>query len=102
MTRAFRRRLEETAYILLQTDRLTMARMAVAAARALETGSVPPERHPLIRLFIAAGLARLVSGESVGTRRASEVLLEMIEHATENQSQVGPVETRPSGLILPR
>jgi hypothetical protein len=100
--RAFRRRLEETAYIFLQTDRLTAARLAAAAARALDEPAASPERHPLLRLLLAAGLARLVSGETVGARRASEVLLELVEHATENQSQAGPVETRPSGLILPR
>ncbi len=99
--RAFRRRLEEIAYVFLQTDRLALARLAAAAAHGLDAGGAP-ERHPLVRLLLAAGLARLVSGETVGTRRASEALLELIERASEQNAQAGPVETRPSGLILPR
>jgi hypothetical protein len=101
--RGLRRRLEETGYIFLQSDRLALARLAAAAARGLdESGGVPPERHPLVRLLIAAGLARLTGSELVGSRRASEVLLELVERAGEQQAQPGGVETRPSGLILPR
>jgi hypothetical protein len=97
------RRLEETAYIFLETDRLALARLAAAAALALEVGSPPPERQPLIRLLLAAGLARLTGSETAGSRRASEVLLELVERASQQQStQGGAVETRPSGLILPR
>jgi hypothetical protein len=102
--RGLRRRLEETGYIFLQSDRLQAARLAAAAARGLdETSGLPPERHPLVRLLIAAGLARLTGGETVGSRRASDVLLELVERAAEQQqAQPGGVETRPSGLILPR
>ncbi len=102
--RGLRRRLEETAYIFLESDRLALARLAAAAAHGLdEVGGVPPERHPLARLLIAAGLARLTGGELVGSRRASEVLLELVERAgDQKQGQPGGVETRPSGLILPR
>jgi hypothetical protein len=100
--RAFRRRLEETAYIFQATDRLAQARVAAAAARALDDGGVAPDRHPLMRLLLAAGLARLIGGESVFGRRASEALLELIERARESEEQAGAVETRPSGLILPR
>jgi hypothetical protein len=102
--RGLRRRLEETSYIFVQSDRLALARLAAAAARGLDdAGGVPPERHPLVRLLIAAGLARLTGGELVGSRRASEVLLELVERAGEQQQgQPGGVETRPSGLILPR
>jgi hypothetical protein len=100
--RAFRRRLEETAYILLTTDRLALARMGAAAARALDESGMPTERHPLMRLLLAAGLARLIGAESVGGRRGSEVLLELVERASQQESQSGAVETRPSGLILPR
>jgi hypothetical protein len=105
--RALRRRLEETAYIFVATDRLGAARLAVAAARGLDdpgTGSsVPPERHPLLRVFLGAGLARLLGPETIGGRRASEVLLELIERSTERESQSGgQIETRPSGLIVPR
>jgi hypothetical protein len=100
--RGVRRRLEETGYIFLQTDRLSLARLAAAAARALDDGGLAPERHPLARLLLAAGLARLAGAEMVGGRRASEVLLEMVERAGQQQAQGGAVETRPSGLILPR
>jgi hypothetical protein len=97
-----RRRLEETGYIFVATDRLSLARLAAAAARALDDGGVSPERHPLVRLLLASGLARLTGSETVGSRRASEVLLELVERASQVQAQGGPVETRPSGLILPR
>ena len=99
---AFRRRLEETAYIFLKTDRTGLARLAAAAARALDLGGPSPDHHPLMRLFLAAGLARLIAGEVIGSRRAPEVLLELVDRATERESESGPVETRPSGLILPR
>jgi hypothetical protein len=79
-----------------------VARLAAAAARALDEGGVAPERHPLVRLLLAAGLARLVGGEAVGARRAPEMLLELVGRAVDQQAQGGPVETRPSGLILPR
>jgi hypothetical protein len=100
--RGLRRRLEETGYIFLETDRLPLARLAAAAARALDDRGVAPERHPLVRLLLAAGLARLAGGEMVGGRRASDVLLELVERANQQQAQGGAVETRPSGLILPR
>jgi hypothetical protein len=100
--RALRRRLEETGYIFVATDRLAAARLAVAAARALDDLAIPPERHPVVRLLLGAGLGRLLGAERIGTRRASDVLLELIERATQQQTQTGPTETRPSGLILPR
>jgi hypothetical protein len=100
---ALRRRLEETAHMFAASDRLAMARLAAAAARGLDdTAGVPPERHPLVRLLLAAGLARLTGSEMVGTRRASDVLFELIERATQQGAQPGAIETRPSGLILPR
>lgn len=100
--RALRRRLEETGYIFVATDRLAAARLTVAAARALDDPAIPPERHLFVRLLLGAGLGRLLGGERIGTRRASELLLELIERATQQQAQAGPIETRPSGLILPR
>jgi hypothetical protein len=99
--RAIRRRLEETAFIFVETDRLTAARRAVAAARALADDSIPLERQPFARLLVGAGLGRLISTEIVGGRRASEVLLDVLERASQ-QSGSAAVETRPSGLILPR
>jgi hypothetical protein len=100
--RAVRRRLEETGYIFVATDRLAAARLTVAAARALDDPAIPPERHPFVRLLLGAGLGRLLGSERIGTRRASDLLLELIERATQQQAQAGPTETRPSGLILPR
>ena len=100
--RAFRRRLEETAYIFLDTDRLDAARRAVAAARPLDDSHFVAERHPLLRMFLAAGLARLTGAEQVGSRGAAEVLLQLMERVTERGPEEGPLETRPSGLILPR
>jgi hypothetical protein len=56
-----------------------------------------------MQLLLAAGLARLVGGEYVVGRPASEALLELIERARQDEAQSGGVvETRPSGLILPR
>jgi hypothetical protein len=101
--RALRRRLEETAYIFLSTDRLTLARLAVGAARGLEDSKMPAERHPLLRILLTTGLARLIGGELVGSRRATESLAEIVERAiSQRENQKGGVETRPSGLILPR
>jgi hypothetical protein len=101
--RALRRRLEETAYLFVSTDRLAAARRAVAAALALQDEHLPAERHPLLRLLLASGLARLTGAEMVGSRRAAEVLLELVERATQRDAQSsGAIETRPSGLILPR
>lgn len=51
MRRAFRRRLEETAYIFWQSDRERSARQAVAAAFAIgDTGSL--RTHPLLRAIV--------------------------------------------------
>ena len=102
MLGGLRRRLEETAYIFVATDRLNAARWAVAAARPLEGRHLVAERHPFLRLLLASGLARLMGSEMVGTRRAAQVLVELIERATQTEGQTGGIETRPSGLILPR
>jgi hypothetical protein len=103
--RALRRRFEETGYVFVVTDRLPAARLAVAVARALEDGAagVPADRNPLLRMLLAAGLARLVAGETVAGRNAGETLYELLERALQTDDQPsGPVETRPSGLIIPR
>lgn len=106
LRRALKRRLEETALIFAQSDRLAAARLAVAAAHALdETPSgprTPVERHPLLRMLIATGLGRLLGAERAGGRLAAEALLDVIERAASASASGGPVETRPSGLILPR
>lgn len=101
--RAIRRRLEETAYVFVATERLAAARLAVAAARGLQDGRVPPAQQPFIRAMLEASLARLVQGERIGGRAAPELLVELLERAAEQQHERGgPIETRPSGLILPR
>jgi hypothetical protein len=104
LRRALRRRLEETAYIFVVTDRLTAARRAVASARALEDDSRPLEQQPFARITLEAGLARAIRTEAVAGRAASEVLIELLERALEQIRERGrpAVESRPSGLILPR
>ena len=100
--RAFRRRLEETAYIFVSTDRLPLARLAVAAARSLDDPRLAPERHPVLRLLLSFGLARLIGSDQIGGRRASDAFIETIERATRAEAEQGSLQTRPSGLILPR
>jgi hypothetical protein len=100
--RGLRRRLEETAYVFLATDRPSAARLAVAAARPLDDSHLVPERHPLLRMLLQAGLVYLTGQEVVGARRAWQVLLDLIERGMQLEGQPGGVETRPSGLILPR
>jgi hypothetical protein len=103
MQRALRRRLEETAYVFLATDRLSAARLAVAAARGVgDSHLLAAERHPLLRMLLEAGLVHLTGSEMVGSRRAWQVLLDLIESTMQREGQPGAVETRPSGLILPR
>ena len=99
-----RRRLEETAYIFVATERLLAARRAVAAAQAIEDTSRPIDRNPFARVMVEGGLARALRTEMVGSRPAPEVLIEMIESAIEQAREAnrGGVESRPSGLILPR
>jgi hypothetical protein len=99
--RALRRRLEETAYIFGRTERLQQARWAVAAARALDDPSLAPEQHPFLRVLLAFGLARSIQTETVAGRRASEVLMELVERAFEHEPGRG-AETTSTGLILPR
>ena len=101
--RGLQRRLEETAYVFIASERLGAARLAVAAARALEERGLPVERQPLVRALVEGGLARLVQNESVAGRPAADVLVELLERAAERRGEgPGAVETRPSGLILPR
>lgn len=104
LRRALRRRLEETAFIFASTDRLLAARRAVAAGKALEDANRPIESNPFARVLVEAGLARLLRAERIGNRPAPEVLLELIEGAIEQAREAGrgAVESRPSGLILPR
>ncbi len=104
LRRALQRRLEETAYFFVTSDRLNAARHAVASARALEDRTRSLTRQPLLRIMLESGLARLVRSETVGGRAASEVLIDLLERAFDESRERGRegVETRPSGLILPR
>jgi len=101
---AFRRRLEETAFIFASTDRSMAARRAVGAAKSFEDTTRPIEANPFARVLVEAGLARALRTERAGSRPAAEVLLELIERAFEQarESGRGGIESRPSGLILPR
>ena len=101
--RGLRRRLEETGYIFVQTDRLQSARLAVAAARALEDPHMRLERHALLVRMLSAGLALKIQDERVDGQPAPVVLLGLIRDAVEAAERPGQVvETTPSGLILPR
>ncbi|HET6316821.1 MAG TPA: hypothetical protein VFG86_10200 [Chloroflexota bacterium] len=104
LRRALQRRLEETAYFFVTSDRLTAARHAVASARALENRNLPLAEQPLLRIMLEGGLARLVRSESVGGRAAADVLIELLERSFDQSRERGRpgVESRPSGLILPR
>jgi hypothetical protein len=102
---ALRRRLEETGYIFVATDRQPAARLAVAAARAVQDPGVAPEHHPLLRMLLTAGLVRgLGREESPSGGNLAEHLVELIERAVERESGRGPeaTTTTPTGLILPR
>jgi hypothetical protein len=102
--RSLRRRLEETGYIFVATDRLPAARRAVAAAQALEDESKSIDRVPFLRVMVESGLARGLRSERVGSRPAGDLLLELIERSVEQAREAGRsgIESRPSGLILPR
>jgi histone H3/H4 len=80
------------------------ARRAVAAAKSFEDTTRPIEANPFARVLVEAGLARALRAERAGSRPAAEVLLELIERAFEQASESGrgTIESRPSGLILPR
>jgi hypothetical protein len=65
MRRAFRRRLEETAYIFWQTDRQRSARQAVAAAFAIgDTGSI--RSHPLLREIVVRSIEMAIEVDRSG------------------------------------
>ena len=65
MRRAYRRRLEETAYIFWQTGRERSARQAVAAAFAIQdTGSL--RSHPLLRAVVARSIELAIEADRSG------------------------------------
>ena len=65
MRRAYRRRLEETAYIFWQTDRERSARQAVAAAFAIpDTGSV--RSHPLLQAIVVRSIEMAIEIDRSG------------------------------------
>ena len=97
---ALQRRLEETAYIFVATDRLSAAHLAVAAARATADASIGAERNPFLRLLLTSGLVGGVRTES--QRATAERLLDLVLRGLESESGRGAETTTPSGLILPR
>jgi hypothetical protein len=100
--RALQRRLEETAYIFLQTDRFTAARLAVAAAQGLADPSLRPQQHPIVRFMVSTGFIQALRTELLEDQPAQEVLLELLEAAAEHEDKEPSPGTTPSGLILPR
>lgn len=65
MRRAFRRRLEETAYIFWKTGRERSARQAVAAAFAIpDTGSL--RSHPLLQAIVARSIEMAIEADRSG------------------------------------
>jgi hypothetical protein len=65
MRRAYRRRLEETAYIFWQTGRERSARQAVAAAFAIqETGSL--RAHPLLQAIVVRSIEQAIEADRSG------------------------------------
>jgi hypothetical protein len=97
---ALQRRLEETAYIFVATDRLGAAHLAVAAARAVTDASIGPDRNPFLRLLLTSGLVGGVRTES--HRATAERLLDLVLRGLQSESGHGLETTTPSGLILPR
>jgi hypothetical protein len=97
---ALQRRLEETGYIFVATDRLAAAHLAVAAARALADASMGPEHNPFLRLLLTSGLVGGVRTES--HRATAERLLDLVLRGLQSESARAPGSTTPSGLILPR
>jgi hypothetical protein len=97
---ALQRRLEETGYIFVATDRVAAARLAVTAARAIADASIGPERNPFARLLLTSGLVGGVRSES--DRQLAERLLDLVLRGLQSDAGRGPETTTPSGLILPR
>ena len=99
--RGLRRRLEETAYLFLQTGRAVAARRAVAAAQALPGAGVVAPPEPLVEVLVTAGLAQALADEVVEGQPASEIVLDLFEEVLEAELEAPAPETTPSGLILP-
>jgi hypothetical protein len=99
--RGLRRRLEETAYLFLQTGRAVAARRAVAAAQALPDAGVVAPPAALVEVLVTAGLAQALADEVVEGQPASEIVLDLFEEVLEAELEAPAPETTPSGLILP-
>ena len=102
--RALRRRLEETAYIFVTTERLAAARVALAAARALEDPTLGPTSNLFLRVLLTSGFAAAIrTAPGAGGRTAAATLSDLFERGVERESaQPAPETITPSGLILPR
>ena len=65
MRRAYRRRLEETAYVFWETGRERSARQAVAAAFAIQdTGSL--RSHPLLQAIVVRSIEKAIEADRSG------------------------------------
>src|SRR5262249_19339194 len=65
--RALQRRLEETAYVFLRTERPQPAKLAVAAAVEMaDTDAVLLPRHPFVRTLVERSIELAISAERAG------------------------------------
>jgi hypothetical protein len=67
LRKGLQRRLEETGYIFLRTDRPQAAKLAVAAAVEIaDTDPVVLSRHPFVRLFVQRSIGMAIQAERAG------------------------------------
>jgi hypothetical protein len=101
--RALRRRMEETAYVMLAAGRLPEARRAAAAALDLADAARPADAQPFLRSLLVAGIARALPPEPLAGRSPAETFVELALPSEGDQEQGRPaLSTTSTGLILPR
>lgn len=98
---AFKRRLEETAYVFLQTDRAGAARLAVATAKALAESVIPLERQPFVQRLLEGSLLEGMADREVEGRPAAPVLADILRSVFEEPASPESAPRSASGLILP-
>jgi hypothetical protein len=100
---ALRRRLEETAYVLVAAGRLPEARRAAAAAVDLADAARAAHDQPFLRSLLVASIARSLPPEPVAGRSAAETFVELtVARGGEQDQGRPPLSTTSTGLILPR